>query len=210
MTQLDVAIDGIAEGARIPEEFAFGVRTEDTPFTFGANISPAINWSNGPDGTKSYAIIMHDRSVPTVFDDANQEGKVIPADLARMDFMHWILIDIPATTNSLSKGAESDAVVPKGKTTGPAEHGVRGANDFGMFMAGNPDMAGNYGGYDGPAPPWNDELMHEYVFTVFALDTESLGLNGVFSGGDARAAMEGHVLASGTISGLYTLNPALA
>lgn len=210
MTQLDVTIDGITEGVRIPEEFAFGIRTEDTPFTFGPNISPAIGWSAGPDGTKSYAIIMHDRSVPTVFDDANQEGKTIPADLERMDFMHWILVDIPPTTTSLPKGAESDGVVPKGKDTGPAEHGIRGANDFGMFMASNPDMAGDYGGYDGPAPPWNDELMHEYVFTVFALDTNTLGLSGIFSGADARAAMEGHVLASGSVTGLYTLNPDLA
>lgn len=209
MADLDVTVEGISEGQRIPEESAFGIRTDDTPFTFGPNISPAISWSAGPDGTKSYAIIMHDRSVPTVFDDANQEGKTIPADMARMDFMHWILVDIPITTTSLAKGAESDGVVPKGKPTGPAAYGVRGANDFGMFMAGNPDMAGDYGGYDGPAPPWNDELMHEYVFTVFALDVETLGLEGVFGGEDARAAMDGHVLASGSVTGLYSLNPAL-
>lgn len=209
MTGLDLTVEGIAEGQRIPEEFAFGIRTEDTPFTFGANISPAIRWSAGPSGTKSYAIIMHDRSVPTVFDDANQEGKTIPAGLARMDFMHWILVDVPASTTSLTKGAESDGVVPKGKPTGKVANGVRGANDFGMFMADNPDMAGNYGGYDGPAPPWNDELMHEYVFTVYALDVETLGLDGVFGGKEALAAMEGHILASGSVTGLYSLNPAL-
>ena len=78
-----------------------------------------------------------------------------------------------------------------------------------MFMASNPDMAGDYGGYDGPAPPWNDALMHEYVFTVFALDTDSLALNGVFSGAEALAAMEGHVLASGQVVATYTLNPDL-
>lgn len=210
MTDINLSIDGIAAGQRIPEEFAFGVRTESEPFTLGANISPAISWSSGPDGTKSYAIIMHDRSVPTVFDDANQEGRTIPADLARMDFMHWVLVDIPVATTSLPKGAESDAVVPKGKYTGPATHGVRGANDFGMFMASNPDMAGNYGGYDGPAPPWNDEIMHEYVFTVYALDIETLGLTGVFAGADALSALEGHVLASGQVVAEYTLNPDLA
>lgn len=210
MTDLNLSIDGIADGQRIPEEFAFGVRTDSEPFTFGPNISPAISWSAGPDGTRSYAIIMHDRSVPTVFDDANQEGRTIPADLARMDFMHWVLVDIPAATTGLPKGAESDAVVPKGKPTGQAAHGVRGANDFGMFMASNPDMAGDYGGYDGPAPPWNDEIMHEYVFTVYALDVETLGLTGVFSGADALAGMEGHVLASGQVIGEYTLNPDLA
>jgi len=210
MTDINLSIDGITEGQRIPEEFAFGVRTESEPFTFGANISPAMSWSGGPDGTKSYAIIMLDRSVPTVFDDANQEGRMIPADLARMDFMHWVLVDIPASTTGLPRGAESDAVVPKGKATGPATHGVRGANDFGMFMASNPEMAGDYGGYDGPAPPWNDEIMHEYVFTVYALDVETLGMSGVFGGADALAVMEDHVLASGQVVGEYTLNPELA
>jgi Raf kinase inhibitor-like YbhB/YbcL family protein len=210
MADLQVTVEGIADGQRIPEEFAFGIRTETEPFTFGSNVSPAMSWSAGPAGTKSYAIIMHDRSVPTVFDDANQEGKSIPAGLARMDFMHWILVDIPASTTSLPKGAESDSVVPKGKPTGPADNGVRGANDFGMFMAGNPDMAGDYGGYDGPAPPWNDEIMHEYVFTVYALDVETLGLSGVFGGADALSAMDGHILASGQIVGEYTLNPDLA
>lgn len=209
MMALNLSIDGIADGQRIAEEFAFGVRTDTEPFTFGANISPGMSWSGGPDGTKSYAVIMHDRSVPTVFDDANQEGKTIPADLARMDFMHWVLVDIPATTTSLSKGAESDSVMPKGKPTGPTTHGVRGANDFGMFMAGNPEMAGDYGGYDGPAPPWNDEIMHEYVFTVYALDVDTLSMSGVFSGADALAAMEGHVLASAQVVGEYTLNPCL-
>lgn len=209
MEVLEVTVEGIADGARIPVENAFGVPTEDELFTFGPNISPAISWTAGPEGTKSYAVIMHDASVPTVFDDANQEGKTIPADLPRMDFYHWILVDIPPDTTSIAKGAESVSVVAKGKPVGPADYGVRGANDFGMFMAGNPDMAGEYGGYDGPAPPWNDEIIHEYHFTVYALDVESLGLSGAFNGKDAVAAMAGHILAKGSVTGLYTLTPSL-
>ena len=42
MTALEITIDGISEGQRISEKFAFGVRTEDAPFTFGPNISPAM------------------------------------------------------------------------------------------------------------------------------------------------------------------------
>ncbi|NKB49662.1 MAG: YbhB/YbcL family Raf kinase inhibitor-like protein [Alphaproteobacteria bacterium] len=209
MQNLDVTVEGLEPGGRIAREFAFGVPADDELFTFGPNISPAVSWSAGPDGTKSYAVIMHDASVPTVFDDANQEGKTISADLARMDFYHWILVDVPAAVASIAKGAESDAVVAKGKPIGPVDYGVRGANNFGMFMAGNDDMAGDYGGYDGPAPPWNDEIMHEYHFTVYALDVESLDLSGAFSGQDALAAMEGHILAKGGVMGLYTLTPSL-
>ena len=74
-------IDGFENRGRIPQKFAFGVPTDEELFTFGPNISPAISWSDGPEGTMSYAVIMHDASVPTVFDDANQEGKTISADL---------------------------------------------------------------------------------------------------------------------------------
>jgi phosphatidylethanolamine-binding protein (PEBP) family uncharacterized protein len=42
-------------------------------------------------------------------------------------------------------------------------------------MAGNPDMAGQYFGYDGPCPPWNDERMHHYIFTIYALDIDKSG-----------------------------------
>jgi Raf kinase inhibitor-like YbhB/YbcL family protein len=209
MQNLDVTVDGLVDGGRIPPEFAFGVPADGELFTFGPNVSPAVSWSAGPAGTKSYAVIMHDASVPTIFDDANQEGKTISAGLARMDFYHWILVDVPAGTTSIAKGAESDCVVAKGKPIGPVAYGVRGANNFGMFMAGNAEMAGNYGGYDGPAPPWNDEIMHEYHFTVYALDVESLGIEGAFSGKDAVAAMAGHILAKGGVMGLYTLTPSL-
>ncbi|NNE83657.1 MAG: YbhB/YbcL family Raf kinase inhibitor-like protein [Alphaproteobacteria bacterium] len=209
MQNLDVTVEGLDDGGRISRDFAFGVPTDDELFTFGPNISPAVSWSAGPAGTKSYAVIMHDASVPTVFDDANQEGKTIPADLARMDFYHWVLVDVPAEITSIAKGAEANSVVAKGKPIGPVDYGVRGANDFGMFMAGNADMAGNYGGYDGPAPPWNDEIVHEYHFAVYALDVESLELSGAFSGKDAVAAMAGHILAKGSVMGLYTLTPSL-
>ena len=70
-------------------------------------------------------------------------------------------------------------------------------------------MAGNYFGYDGPCPPWNDSIAHRYVFTLYALDLQRLGVDGIFKGADARNAMAGHVLAQAAISGRYTLNPAV-
>ena len=70
-------------------------------------------------------------------------------------------------------------------------------------------MAGDYYGYDGPCPPWNDERLHRYHFRVAALDIPSLGLEGRFDIGDVRRAMEGHVLAEAEIIGTYSLNAAL-
>ena len=70
-------------------------------------------------------------------------------------------------------------------------------------------MRGDYYGYDGPCPPWNDEILHHYVFTVYALDIEKLPLSGKFGGPEVRAALQDHILAEAKITGTYTLNPAL-
>ena len=70
-------------------------------------------------------------------------------------------------------------------------------------------MAGNYFGYDGPCPPWNDEIPHHYVYTLFALDVPRLTVAGVFTGADVRAAMAGHVLGLAAVTGRYSLNPAV-
>ena len=70
-------------------------------------------------------------------------------------------------------------------------------------------MHGNYYGYDGPAPPWNDPLMHHYVFTLYALDVPHLEVPGALTGENVRAALAGHVLAEASITGTYSLNPRL-
>ena len=70
-------------------------------------------------------------------------------------------------------------------------------------------MSGDYHGYDGPCPPWNDELPHRYVFTVYALDVARLPVEGGFRGPDVRQAVQRHVLAQASITGRYTLNPSV-
>ena len=119
-----------------------------------------------------------------------------------------MLVDIAADVSSIAEGADSDGITPKGKPVGPTELGVRGRNDYTAWFAGDADMGGTYGGYDGPCPPSNDELVHHYVFTVHALDVESLGLSGDFGAADALAAMAGHVLDQASWTGTYTLGPA--
>ena len=68
-------------------------------------------------------------------------------------------------------------------------------------------MKGVYGGYDGPCPPWNDERLHHYTFTVYALDVTSLGLSGEIRGPQVVEAMQGHILDQASVTGTYTLNP---
>ena len=76
-------------------------------------------------------------------------------------------------------------------------------------FAGDVERGGNYFGYDGPFPPFNDSLVHHYVFTVYALDVHRLTVTGAFTGQDVRNAMHGHILAQASLTVTYSLNPAI-
>ncbi len=209
---MTVTSDAFGDGEPIPARYAFCTACPDEHSKMSTNVSPQLSWSGAPSETKSFAVICVDVDVPTIFDDVNSEERTIPADMPRQDFYHGLLVDVPATLHSLAEGAESEGLIAGGKNPGKVAHGIRGINDFTMFMASNPDMAGDYGGYDGPCPPWNDELLHHYEFRIYALDVESLGLaaSGDFRGPDVMAALEGHVLAEGKVTGTYTQNPDVA
>jgi Raf kinase inhibitor-like YbhB/YbcL family protein len=71
-------------------------------------------------------------------------------------------------------------------------------------------MQGQYYGYDGPCPPWNDSIWHRYIFTVYALDIEKMPLQGTINGKAALEALQGHILGKAEITGKYSLNPALS
>ena len=95
----------------------------------------------------------------------------MPASLPRVDFFHWVLVDLPPDARPIERGEFSDGVTARGKPGPHAPRGARqGINDYTGWFAGDKDMAGNYFGYDGPCPPWNDALPHHYVFTLYALD----------------------------------------
>jgi hypothetical protein len=199
-----------ADGQKIPGEFAFCIPDPAHHVCLGKNLNPQLSWTEVPAGTRSFAIICHDPDVPSKGDDVNQEGRIVPAALPRVDFFHWVLVDLPAAVNTIKAGEFSSDVTPRGKPGPQAAHGARqGVNNYTDWFAGDHDMRGDYHGYDGPCPPWNDEIVHHYVFTVFALDVETLPLAGRFGGPEVRAAMQGHILAQASLTGTYTLNPAL-
>jgi len=200
----------LADSQKIPGEFAFCVPAQTGHVCLGGNRNPPLAWSGAPTGTRSFALICHDPDVPSCGDDVNQVGRTVPASLPRVDFFHWVLVDLPASITEIAEGEFSGDVVPRGKPGPAAPHGARqGINDYTGWFASDRDMSGDYFGYDGPCPPWNDELRHRYVFTVFALDVERLPLQGKFNGAQAREAMRGHILAQASLTGLYTLNPAV-
>ena len=202
--------NGFSDGDPIPGEFAFGLPDDANHVVFGPNLNPHLAWSGVPDGTRSLAIIVHDRDVPTRPDDVNQEGREVPPDLPRADFFHWLLIDISPARTEIEAGSLAEGVVPHGKDAAGTPGEIRqGLNDYTGWFAADPEMSGDYFGYDGPCPPWNDSLIHHYEFTLFALGIDRLDLSRGFNGEEAREAMAGHVLASASFTGTYTLNQRL-
>ncbi|MEO5698303.1 MAG: YbhB/YbcL family Raf kinase inhibitor-like protein [Burkholderiaceae bacterium] len=201
--------DSWINGERIPTKYAAGKPDVAKGVTFSDNLSPHFAWSEVPAGTKSLALICHDFDVPSRGDDVNQTDREVPADLERVDFFHWVMLDLPASLTEIAEGRFSRNFTAHGKP-GPEVSALAGArhglNDFTGWFAGNPDMAGNYFGYDGPFPPFNDSLIHHYVFTVYALSVGRAPIDGQFTGPQARRAIYDHILAEATHSGTYTLN----
>ena len=183
--QILVTSKAIVNGKPIAEKYAFCAPDGKGKTKDATNISPDLSWAGAPAGTKSFAILVVDPDVPAKFDDANKDGKTIAADFPRQDFYHWVLTDIPATTTSLAEG----------KDTGL---GVAGTNDFASFMKDE------FTSYDGPCPPWNDARVHNYHFTVYALDVEKLGVKPGATGKEAKAAIDKHTLAKGEITGTFS------
>ncbi len=194
----------------IPAEFAFAKSDPETHATLSDNRSPHLAWGDAPDGTRSFAVTCIDEDAPTVGDDVNAEGRTVAADLPRAEFAHWLMIDIPVDVSEIAAGACSDGVTPGGKQAPSGPVGSRqGLNDYTGWFSGDAEMGGSYLGYDGPAPPWNDERMHRYHFEVIALDVERLDVGEAFTLQDLRATWNGHILGRARTTGRYTQNPAL-
>jgi len=202
--------DSFEQGQPIPAEFAFGKPGPDSPCILSDNRNPHLAWSEVPEGTRSFALICVDPDVPSKPDDVNQTGREVPADLPRVDFVHWLLANIPADAREIAAGSCSEGVTARGKQAPSGPSGsVQGKNDYTGWFAGDADMGGDYLGYDGPCPPFNDALLHRYLFRLFALDVAALELPAKFTMADLHRALHGHVLAEAVHYGTYTLNPRL-
>ncbi len=192
----------------LPGRCAFAVQAPKGHIRFADNRNPHLSWRDAPAAAKSFVVLCTDSDAPTKADDVNQEGREIPADLPRGEFVHWVLANIPADVTAIAEGACSQGVTAKGKAEpkGP-EGSVQGVNDYTGWFKADKAMAGTYQGYDGPCPPWNDSRIHHYKFEVLALDVAKLTLKPGSTIADVRKALEGHVLAQAAITGRYSLNP---
>ena len=75
----------------------------------GKNQSPALKWTAGPKGTKSYAITVYDPDAPT-----------------GSGWWHWIVYNIPADVTGIAAGAgdPTGELLPPGAIQGPTDYGT--------------------------------------------------------------------------------------
>ena len=76
LTKLTVTSDAFQDGGAIPAQYTCD----------GADQSPALSWSEPPQGTKSFALVVDDPDAPSG------------------TFRHWAAYDIPASTRSIAAG----------------------------------------------------------------------------------------------------------
>jgi Raf kinase inhibitor-like YbhB/YbcL family protein len=133
----------------------------------GQNRSPSLSWSDAPAGTKSFVLTAYDPDAPT-----------------GSGWWHWVVVNLPATTTSLPKGAGTadGAKLPEGA--------LQVSTDFGAP------------GYGGPCPPEGDHP-HRYLFTIHALDLEKLDVTADSSPALVGFYLHFHTLAEDSLMGLY-------
>ena len=197
-----IGSDSFEHRGAIPADFAMG-----TPQGFGGNRNPELHWDEVPAGTRSFALLCIDTDAPTDPATVGRADLEIPVAQPRADFVHWTMIDLPPDLRAIAAGSCSDGITARGKATPPGPRGARqGLNDYTGWFAGDADMGGDYFGYDGPYPPFNDLRVHRYFFRLFALDVERLPVPARFTAADVFHAMHGHVLAEAATYGTYSLH----
>jgi len=205
---MKLSSNSIVDGQPIPSAHAFCEPDMKKHVTLGPNRNPHLAWSGLPAGTQSLVLICHDPDVPSAGDDVNQEGRDVPRDLPRVSFTHWVLVDLRPDRSDIAEGEFASGVTARGKTGSEGPDGERqGINNYTDWFTGDADMSGDYYGYDGPCPPWNDSIVHHYHFTLYALDIAQCPVQGRFGRDEVLAAIKGHVLGQASIMGTYSLNP---
>lgn len=145
---MEIKSSAFKEGGLIPLKYSCN----------GKDISPSLEWSGVPKGAHSLALIFDDPDAPMGL------------------WVHWVLFNLPVTTNGLPEGVKD---FPRGTKFGKNSWG---RNDYG-----------------GPCPP---DKEHRYYFKLYALDTQLNLENGVTKEA-VLSSMEGHVLAEAVLMGRY-------
>ena len=148
--------DAFTDQTTIPVKYAM-------PGAGGQNISIPYRWEGVPQGTQSLALSLID-----------------PHPVAN-NWIHWLVLNIPASITSLSEGASGNSM-PEGS--------LELTNSFGRI------------GYGGPQPPAGSGE-HPYVATLYALDAASVALAQTATLQQFAETVDSLVLAQATYTGFF-------
>src|SRR5262245_12007849 len=95
---LELTSSAFQEGQPIPRQY-----TGD-----GKDSSPALKWTDPPEGTKSFALICDDPDAP------------------RKTWVHWVLFNIPAASRELAEGVPTEETLAGGARQGTHDVGKLG------------------------------------------------------------------------------------
>ena len=88
----------------------------------GKNVSPALFWTNPPQGTKAFSVICHDPDAPLV------------SSRGTYGFVHWVLYNIPGNVSRLDEATEfyTNGVTDLGQAhyTGPMPPNGHGLHNY--------------------------------------------------------------------------------
>lgn len=153
---MELTSPAFKDGGTIPGRFA-------RPAAGGQNTSIPLKWGSVPEGAKSFALIIVDQH-----------------PVARK-WVHWMVINIPASASSLPEGASTKSMPPGA---------VELKNSFGTI------------GYGGPQPP-RGTGPHAYVVTIYALRADKVDLRTDAALSDFENAIKGKVIAQASTTGNF-------
>jgi Raf kinase inhibitor-like YbhB/YbcL family protein len=90
--RLALTTTAFEDGGIIPNKYTMAA--DGTP------VSPKLSWTNVPDGTVSFALILHDPDTSLVKKTA--------------EVLHWMIFNIPGTSRELPEGVPADPQLPDG------------------------------------------------------------------------------------------------
>ena len=146
-TTLTVTSTALEDGGTVPVRFTCD----------GDEVSPPLRWGGVPADAAALALVVDDPDAP------------------RGTFTHWVLLDLPASTSSLTEGEVPEGAVQATTSAGTAA-------------------------YAAPCPPSGT---HRYRFTVYALD-EATGLGEGAPLDEALTAVADHAVARGRLVATYS------
>lgn len=110
LSDMQLASPAFESGGAIPTRYT----------AYGDGVSPALEWTNPPDGTRSFALFVHDPDAPLAAPDGTY------------GFVHWVLYNVPGSASGLDEGSTGAYTAGLNQTGDAAYFGPRPPEGHGV------------------------------------------------------------------------------